>query len=81
MKLNYATFCVAYDQWLAACLIEFNERFGECRKFVQIPEKPYNPDKVVEFAEDGTAYPHGSGGVNYIRNAVTPWEKSKFFVK
>lgn len=68
-----------YDQWLVACLAEYNEKFGESRHFFQVPQGNYDPGDVVEFAEDGTAYPHGKGGVNYIRNAVTPWNQFEFF--
>lgn len=63
----------AYDKWLADCLKEYNEKFEEERVLVE-------PGDIVEFGEDGTAYLHGSGGINYITNAVTPWEKSPHYI-
>ena len=66
----------AYEQWLDACLEEFNERYGQSRKYHQESDIPknYDPGDFVEFGEDGTAYPHGIGGTNYIPDVVTPWE-------
>ncbi len=52
----------AYDAWLADCLKEYNERFNADRTA-----------ESIEFGENGAAYPHGIGGTNCIRNAVTPW--------
>lgn len=67
-----------YEKWQADCLAEYNEKFGESRTLV--PEGDYNPGDVVEFGENGSAYPHGSGGTNYIPNAVTPWAQSPHYV-
>ena len=80
-----STFERQYMAWLDAALREFNERWGEVfgvRKYHSgnCPED-YDSWDLVEFAEDGTAYPHGIGGTTYIRNAVTPWEQSPYYMK
>ena len=62
------TFFRNYDRWLADCRREYERRFG-----------PH--DGTVEFAENGAAYPHGSGGTNYVPRAVTRWEDSPHFVE
>jgi hypothetical protein len=66
-----------YERWLANCLQEFNERFGENRLYFAPPETypdDYCPGQLVEFAEDGDAYPHGPGGTGHISKAVTPFK-------
>ncbi len=72
-------FFAQYDKWQADCLEEYNRKFGENRTL--IPEGDYEPGTVVEFAEDGSAYPHGAGGTNWIPNCVTPWEQSEHYTK
>jgi hypothetical protein len=72
-------FHAAYRRWQEACLVEYNERFHEQRTLITTDD--YDPDMVVEFAEDGTAYPHGAAGTNYVKNAVTPWDRSPHYVR
>jgi hypothetical protein len=80
--MPYTEFCKRYDDWLAASLGEFNERYGENRTLHCVPDDcDYDPGDVVEFSEDGDAYPHGAGGTGHIRKAVTPWRESEFFVE
>jgi len=70
----------AYEQWQKDCLAEYNERFRESRSLYAAPDDgDYEPGDLVEFGEDGTAYPHGAGGINYIPNAVTPWVESEHY--
>jgi hypothetical protein len=64
----------AYQLWLEDCLQEYNKRFNENRTL--ITGEDYDPGTVIEFADDGSAYPHGQGGTNWIPNAVTPWADS-----
>lgn len=81
-------FHAAYRRWLDAALEEFNSEYGEGstvgeRKYHQhsVPED-YNPDDLVEFSEDGDAYPHSEGGgTGHIRRAVTPWAKSEHYTE
>jgi len=70
------SFHAAYTAWLKNCLREYNERFGESRKYYETPDHDYDPGDLVEFSEAGDAYPHGIGGTAHIRDAVTPWEAS-----
>ena len=73
-------FYEAYEKWHNDCLKEFNEGYGRTfgvRKIHTVLSDDYDPDDLVEFAEDGSAYPHSvGGGTNYVPNAVTPWEQS-----
>jgi hypothetical protein len=85
MKTAYREFCVYWERWLDDCLIEFNDEFGEgshpgVRKYHQenCPED-YDPGDLVEFAENGDAYPHSRCGTNWIPKTVTPWEQSKHY--
>ena len=73
-------FDTQYRKWLDDCLQEYSAEFDP-RDFHQetVPED-YDPGNFVEFGEDGTAYPHGMGGTNYIPNAVTRWEDSVHWV-
>ena len=67
-----------YGEWQAQCLREYNERYNETRIYFECPDPEpdnYEPGQLVEFGENGTAYPHGSGGINYINGAVTPWKE------
>lgn len=79
-------FDTAYRLWLDDCLAEFNARFTEQRRYHQesLPagQEPadYEPGQLVEFAEDGSAYPHGVGGTGHVPNAVTPWEQSPHYL-
>lgn len=72
-------FFAAYDRWEQDCLQEYNEKFGENRTLIESDD--YEPGDVVEFSEDGSAYPHGRGGTNHIPNAVTPWKDSPHFME
>lgn len=80
----FKVFEKAYLAWLRECLLEFNERFQEERLYFCFPDKfpsDYNPGQLVEFAEDGDAYPHGAGGTGHIKCAVTPWAESPHFME
>lgn len=82
-SLKYQQFCQAYEKWQADCLEEYNKRYNEERKFFAMPDEfpdDYEPGQLVEFAEDGDAYPHGYGGTGHITKCVTPWAKSPHFV-
>ncbi len=69
-----------YRAWLDECLAEYNARFQDRRAYHQeSAPTDYTTGLLVEFAEDGTAYPHGIGGTNYIPGAVTPWEDSPHY--
>ena len=73
-----------YEKWLESCLKEYNEKYNENRKyydFEEANEKDADPDELVEFAEDGTAYPHSWFGTNYIKNAVTSWQDSEYYME
>ena len=81
-------FWEAYEKWQQECLREFNERYSEIygiRKYTDWDAMEETPGAeswdLVEFAEDGTAYPHGIGGINYVPGAVTLWRKSKWYVE
>jgi hypothetical protein len=69
-------FHTVYRAWLDACLAEFNAgEYGDGREYHQeSAPKDYVTGLLVEFTEDGDAYPHGIGGIGHIRQAVTPWE-------
>jgi hypothetical protein len=69
----------AYALWLQDCLAEWNDRFGDQRTLFAVPAGDYEPGDLVEFAEDGDAYPHGCGGTSHVRRAVTPWEQSEHY--
>jgi len=69
----------AYERWQKDCLAAYNERFREHRALYAIPEGEYDPGDLVEFGENGAAYPHGAGGINYIPNAVAPWTESEHY--
>lgn len=72
---------LAYDAWLADCLVEFNEAYNEARTMTNAPDDGlYDPGDLVEFSEDGSAYPHGVGGTNWIPEAVKPWTDSPHFL-
>ena len=71
----------AYERWQADCLSEWNERFNDQRTMYVAPGDDYDPGLLVEFAEDGDAYPHGAGGTGHVRQAVTPWAKSEHFME
>lgn len=78
-KEQLKAFFAAYCQWQTDCLQEYNERFGEDRRYFEQPDEypdDYEPGQLVEFSEDGDAYPHGRGGTGHIRKAVTPWKDS-----
>lgn len=71
-----------YRLWLDDCLVEFNQKHGEKRLYHQDNcVVDYEPAQLVEFGQDGNAYPHGRGGTNVIYGAVTPWEQSKHFME
>lgn len=79
--MDLMTFLDRYDRWREDCLHEFNETFGEKRKYYAIPDHDYDPGEVVEFSESGEAYPHGRGGTNWIPRCVTPWERSPHYTR
>jgi len=82
METTFKYFCKQYEKWLDDCLIEFNEQFGDNRKYHQENVmEDYCPWDFVEFSEGGDAYPHGIGGTGHIPNAVTSWDKSEYFVE
>ena len=71
----------AYRRWEDDCLAQYNERFNEQRKFhsSSVPQDA-DPDDLVEFGQDGSAYPHSKlGGTGFVPNAVTPWRKSPHY--
>lgn len=63
---NLEKFLKQYHKWEQDCLEEYHERHIDC--------------DFVEFSEDGDAYPHGIGGVNWVPNCVTPWEESIHYI-
>lgn len=75
-------FRTQYRKWLDQCLQQHNQRFpSEVRKWHQETcPQDYDPGDLVEIGENGTVYPHGIGGTNYIPDVVTPWEQSEHFV-
>ena len=71
---------IEYEKWLIDCLREYNMKFRESRKYYTTPETDgYDAADLVEFSEDGAAYPHGCGGTGYVKNAVTSWENSAHY--
>lgn len=77
----------AYAAWRDDCLVEFNAEYGDLLGHRLYHEEPdegypedYEPGHLVEFAEDGDAYPHGMGGTAHIRRAVTPWKDSPHYM-
>lgn len=77
----------AYRRWLDDCLEEFLEEYGDTQyggpRYHPYMEPPAGDEEawLIEFGEDGTAYPHGVGGVACIKNAVTPWNESPHYVE
>jgi hypothetical protein len=81
---QYKQWYARHELWQADCLREFNEKYGESRRYYCLPDEypdDYEPGQLVEFAEDGDAYPHGAGGTNWIPKAVTPWRDSPHFTE
>ncbi len=79
-----ALFDEKYRAWLDASLVQYNKRFGENRKYHQesLPDSVnYDPGELVEIASNGHVYPHGIGGTNHTRDAVTPWGESEHFIQ
>ena len=70
-----------YEKWQDDCLAEYNQRFGENRKFHTDNNINTYSSKLVEFSQNGHAFPHGIGGTNFIENAVTPWYESRHFIE
>jgi hypothetical protein len=74
-----------YDElrrkWLESCLEEFNAKLGDARLYYEPPDHDYFPGDLVEFADNGDAYPHGIGGINHVVNAVTSWQDSQWFTE
>ena len=60
----------AYDRWEADCLDEWNAKYSDV-----LGEKTLGTDgsSCIEFAENGSAYPHGIGGTLHMSRAVTRW--------
>ena len=72
----------AYGKWLADCLKQFNRKRKEERKYTSVPSPlpiDYSPDQVVEFDDDGTAYPHSVSGIDQIPRVATSWVDSKYY--
>lgn len=83
MSKHNPAFDASHDAWLADCLAEYNHRFSEDRQYCQAPElEPagYDPEQLVEFSENGDAYPHSAFGTGHIRAAVTSWNDSPHWV-
>ena len=74
------TFFENYRKWEDDCLAEYNEQYGENRILLRDAPEDYNPDDVIEFSEEGEGYPHSIFGIGYIKDCVTPWELSKWYV-
>ena len=80
---TFFEFAAAYDAWLADCLAEYNARYNESRRYFVRPDNypgDYCPSQLVEFSDEGDAYPHGIGGMGHICCAVTPWRESPHYV-
>lgn len=79
--VSRASFFKQYTLWLDACLKRFNERYDENRKYHQ-DNAPvdYNTQDLVEFTEDGDAYPHSNWGTGHVSHAVVAWENSEHYV-
>lgn len=78
----------AYKRWLDDCLEEFMEKYGDTQyggpryhPYMDPPAGAGDEAWLIEFGEDGSAYPHGIGGIAYIPNAVTPWSRSPHYVE
>lgn len=74
----------ARERWAADCLAEYNARYGSSRTLHQYSpamiRDDYDPDCLVEFADNGDAYPHSTmGGTGHASKAVTPWERSRHY--
>jgi len=69
-------FSQAYREWQEDCLREWNAKMGEDRTHFEDDGSVTDPGQLVEFSENGDAYPHGAGGTNWVRGAVTPWADS-----
>lgn len=59
-----------WDLYQQDCLEAYNAKYAESRSLT-------DPENLVEFSENGSAYPHGIGGTNYIPNAVMTFAKWK----
>jgi len=70
----------AHRRWQQDCLGEWNARTGEGRTHFEDDGTVERPEQLVEFSEAGDAYPHGAGGTNWVRGAVTPWGRSPHYV-
>ena len=62
-----------YDKWQEQALQEYNNKFHENRLYYEVPAGDYDPAGVVEFSENGGAYPHSAFGTGYIPHAVSPY--------
>ena len=79
-------FWEARKAWYDDCLQEFMERYGDTLyggpRYHPFMDPPEDEEAwLIEFGDDGTAYPHGIGGIAIIKNAVTPWNKSPHYVE
>jgi len=79
-------FWEARKRWYDDCLHEFMERYGDTLyggpRYHPFMDPPEDEEAwLIEFGDDGTAYPHGIGGIAIIKNAVTPWNKSPHYVE
>jgi len=69
-----------YRMWLDDCLEQYNEQYRPRQYHQETVPENYQADELVEFAENGDAYPHGLGGTNHIPHVVTSWENSEYYV-
>lgn len=73
-----ALFHANYRRWLDESLREYNSGYSS-RTYHQesLPDPvDYNPEELVEIAENGDVYPHSYGGTGHISRVCTPWERS-----
>ena len=67
-----------WEAWRKSSLEKFNEEYGRwcgVRKFYESSDE-VDPDDLVEFSENGSAYPHSKvGGTGYIPNAVPSFDE------
>lgn len=80
MESTFAHFCKQYRKWLDDCLEEWNTQYDPRKFHQESVTGDYETFELVEFTEDGNAYPHGIGGTGHVPDAVTKWKNSEHFV-
>lgn len=71
----------AYDKWLKSCLVRYNKKFNENRKYTS-NDGTRDHNEVVEFDEDGHAYTFTpSDGVKEHGKVGTAWLASKYYLE